>query len=53
MIQHAPLIIDIEGVSLTKVDRLRLKNPLTGGITLFARNWETRAQLGSLCAETC
>ncbi len=51
MIQHAPLIIDIEGVSLTKVDRLRLKNPLTGGITLFARNWETRAQLGSLCAE--
>jgi len=32
MTQHAPLIIDIEGLSLTKEDRRRLKNPLTGGI---------------------
>ena len=50
MTQHAPLIIDIEGLSLTKDDRRRLKNPLTGGIILFARNWENRAQLTSLCA---
>ena len=50
MTQHAPLIIDIAGLSLTKDDRCRLKNPLTGGIILFARNWETRAQLTSLCA---
>ena len=53
MTQHAPLIIDIEGLSLTKDDRRRLKNPLTGGIILFARNWEGddgRAQLTSLCA---
>jgi len=50
MTQHAPLIIDIEGLSLTKDDRRRLKNPLTGGIILFARNWESRAQLTSLCA---
>ena len=50
MTQHAPLIIDIAGLSLTKDDRRRLKNPLTGGIILFARNWENRAQLTSLCA---
>jgi beta-N-acetylhexosaminidase len=50
MTQHAPLIIDIAGASLTKDDRRRLKNPLTGGIILFARNWENRAQLSSLCA---
>ena len=50
MTQHAPLIIDIAGLTLNKDDRRRLKNPLTGGIILFARNWENRAQLGSLCA---
>ena len=50
MTQHAPLIIDIAGLSLTKDDRRRLKNPLTGGIILFARNWADRHQLTSLCA---
>ena len=50
MTQHAPLIIDIAGTSLTKDDRRRLKNTLTGGIILFGRNWENRAQLSSLCA---
>ena len=50
MTQHAPLIIDVAGISLNKDDRRRLKNPLTGGIILFARNWENRAQLSSLCA---
>ena len=50
MTQHAPLIVDVAGTSLTKDDRRRLKNPLTGGIILFARNWENRAQLTSLCA---
>jgi len=50
MTQHAPLIIDIAGLTLNRDDRRRLKNPLTGGIILFARNWENRSQLGSLCA---
>ena len=49
MTQHAPLIIDVAGTSLTKDDRRRLKNPLTGGIILFGRNWDDRAQLTSLC----
>ena len=51
MIQHAPLIIDIAGLTLTKADRRRLKHPLTGGIILFGRNWQDRRQLSALCAE--
>jgi beta-N-acetylhexosaminidase len=49
MTQHAPLIIDVAGLSLTKTDRQRLKHPLVGGIILFARNWQDRAQLMQLC----
>jgi beta-N-acetylhexosaminidase len=51
MTQHAPLILDIAGTSLTKVDRRRLKHPLVGGMILFGRNWQSRAQLTELCAE--
>ncbi|UUZ71563.1 beta-N-acetylhexosaminidase [Polaromonas sp. P1(28)-8] len=51
MTQHAPLIIDIAGLSLTKADRRRLKHPLTGGIILFGRNWKDRQQLTDLCAD--
>ncbi|MEO8390185.1 beta-N-acetylhexosaminidase [Polaromonas sp.] len=51
MTQHAPLIIDIAGLTLTKADRRRLKHPLTGGVILFARNWQDRWQLAALCAE--
>ena len=50
MTEHAPLIIDIAGTKLTKADRQRLKNPLVGGLILFGRNWQNRAQLGALCA---
>jgi len=46
---HAPLIIDIAGLSLSQVDRQRLKHPLVGGLILFARNWQDRAQLTDLC----
>ncbi len=51
MSQHAPLIIDIAGLTLSKTDKRRLKHPLTGGIILFARNWENRAQLTALCRD--
>ena len=51
MTQHAPLIIDVAGLTLTKQDRKRLKHPLVGGIILFARNWQDRAQLSSLCVD--
>jgi beta-N-acetylhexosaminidase len=46
---HAPLIIDIAGTTLTATDRERLRNPLVGGMILFARNWENRTQLTTLC----
>ena len=49
--QHAPLIIDIDGTALTEDDGRRLAHPLVGGLILFARNWQDREQLGSLCAE--
>ena len=47
---HAPLIIDIAGTVLSKVDRQRLQHPLVGGLILFARNWQSREQLTDLCA---
>ena len=49
--EHAPLIIDVAGLSLTPADRRRLTHPLTGGIVLFGRNWQDRQQLSALCAE--
>lgn len=48
--QHAPLIIDIAGTSLTDDDRRRLAHPLVGGMILFGRNWENREQLTELTA---
>ena len=51
MTQHAPVVLDIAGTTLTKADRQRLKHPLTGGLILFARNWEHRRQLTELTSE--
>jgi len=50
MMQHAPLIIDIAGTELTDDDRRRLAHPLVGGLILFGRNWQGRAQLTALSA---
>ena len=47
--QHAPLIIDIAGLELSSDDRHRLRHPLVGGLILFGRNWQDRAQLTALC----
>lgn len=51
MHQHAPLIIDVAGHSLTTAERQRLAHPLVGGVILFARNWQDRAQLTRLCRQ--
>jgi beta-N-acetylhexosaminidase len=48
---QSPLILDIAGLQLSAVDRRRLKHPLTGGVILFARNWQDRAQLTELCQQ--
>jgi beta-N-acetylhexosaminidase len=51
MSQHAPLVLDVAGLSLSATDRRRLAHPLAGGLILFARNWKDRRQLSALCAE--
>ncbi len=50
-LEQAPVVLDIAGTTLGKDDRRRLRHPLTGGLILFARNWDSRAQLTTLCAE--
>ena len=51
MYTHAPLLIDVAGLSLTAADRARLAHPLVGGVILFGRNWGSRAQLTALCRQ--
>jgi beta-N-acetylhexosaminidase len=46
-----PVMFDIEGLELTPTDRERLKHPLTGGVILFSRNYESPEQLERLVAD--
>jgi beta-N-acetylhexosaminidase len=46
-----PVIVDVAGTALTPEDRERLLHPLTGGIILFTRNYESPEQLCRLTAE--
>lgn len=42
------VMLDIEGRQLTDADRRRLCHPLTGGVILFSRNYESPRQLEEL-----
>lgn len=43
-----PVILDVEGLTLNQSDIRRIKNPLTGGVILFGRNFQSRKQLTAL-----
>ena len=51
ILAHAPVVLDIAGIALDADDRRRLAHPLTGGVILFARNWQDRRQLTDLTSE--
>jgi beta-N-acetylhexosaminidase len=46
-----PVVCDVAGPILTPEDRERLLHPLTGGVILFTRNYESAEQLSRLTAE--
>ena len=48
---HAPVVLDVAGLTLNADDERRLRHPLTGGVILFSRNWQDRTQLTELCAQ--
>jgi len=48
---HGPLMIDIDGLQLSDLDRERLAHPQVGGLILFARNYQSPEQLSRLTAE--
>lgn len=43
-----PVMFDVAGTTLTDADIERLSHPMTGGIILFARHFQDRAQLVAL-----
>src|SRR4029079_15740519 len=46
-----PVVLDPTGLALTDEDRRRLLHPATGGVILFAHNYESPAQLENLTNE--
>jgi beta-N-acetylhexosaminidase len=45
-----PVMVDVEGLTLTDAEITRLQHPLVGGMILFARNYESPTQLKALNA---
>ncbi len=46
-----PVMLDVEGVSLTPADRDLLREPAVGGVILFTRNYENPEQIEDLVAQ--
>jgi beta-N-acetylhexosaminidase len=46
-----PVMLDVAGPTLTDDDRRRIAHPKTGGVILFARNFEGRDQVCALIAD--
>ncbi len=48
---RGPVMLDVAGKTLTEEERKRIAHPFTGGLILFARNFENRTQLCALVAQ--
>ena len=46
-----PVMLDIDGLSLSPADRDLLKEPAVGGVILFSRNFESAAQIADLVSD--
>ncbi len=46
-----PVMLDIDGLSLSPADRDLLREPAVGGVILFTRNYESAEQVADLVAE--
>jgi len=46
-----PILLDVEGLSLTAEDKEILQHPNVGGVIFFSRNYESPAQLAALAKE--
>lgn len=49
LLAPGPVMVDVAGLELTEHEKHRLHHPLVGGVILFARNFDNRAQLIRLC----
>ena len=48
---RGPVVVDVAGTGLQPHERERLLHPLVGGVILFSRNFQSREQIASLCAD--
>lgn len=46
-----PVMLDVDGLSLSPADRELLRQPAVGGVILFSRNFESAGQVADLIAE--